>query len=153
MISSFEDLILLLEQDNIPHSTDVEQQRVDIPIKLDTFEGDLMILWDARSPLVQFILPLPFQVPDTSVSVAESAIARLNHALMLPGFGLDHTHGFLYYRLSFPRRPDGTLSSEEVEYLFQTTVNTARDFYDPLLGVVLEGNSPEKVIADAKHLS
>jgi hypothetical protein len=149
LVANFQDLLELLKNDNVPHRANPEQQSVEIPTQSGSLEGELLILWDARSSLVQCIHPLPFEVPEDRIPAAESAISRINHALTLPGFGLNHVSRLLYYRLSVPRRDDGTLSAQELQRLFRTTVSTAADFYLPLLGVVLEGKNPEQVMAEA----
>lgn len=69
--------------------------------------------------------------------------------MTLPGFGLDHRNGFIYFRLSIPRRDDGTISAKELQRLVRTSINTAADFYKPLSGVVLESKSPDQVMVDA----
>jgi len=149
LLANFQDLLNLLKEDNVPHRANPEQQSVELPTQSGELEGEMLILWDARSSLVQCIHPLPFEVPEDRIPAAESAIARINHALTLPGFGLNHVSRLLYYRLSVPRRDDGTLSAQAVQRLFRTTVRTAADFYLPLSGVVLEGKNPEQVMADA----
>lgn len=148
-LASFDDLVALLTHDNVPHQADAAQGRVVIPTESGPLVGEMLLLWEADSPVVQFIHPLDFEVPMERIAAAESAIARINHALVLPGFGLDHDHRYLYYRLSTPRRPDGTLLPDEVERLFRTTVNTARDFFLPLQAVALRGADPANVVAAA----
>jgi hypothetical protein len=148
-IANFQDLLEVFVRDNVPHRADPEQQRVALPTKHGSLQGELLILWDARSSLLQCIQPLPFEVPQDRIGAAESAIARINHALMLPGFGLNHVSRLLYYRLSVPRRDDGTLSVLDLQRLISTTVHTAADFYIPLLGICLEGKPPEQVMAEA----
>lgn len=149
LLANFQDLLKLLKEDNVPHRADLEQQSVELPTQSGNLEGEMLILWDAKSSLVQCIHPLPFEVPEDRIPAAESAIARINHALTLPGFGLNHVSRLLYYRLSIPRRDDGTLSIQELQRLFRTTVSTAADFYVSLSGVVLEGKKPEQVITEA----
>jgi hypothetical protein len=153
LLANFQDLLNLLKEDNVPHRANPEQQSVELPTQSGELEGEMLILWDARSSLVQCIHPLPFEVPEDRIPAAESAIARINHALTLPGFGLNHVSRLLYYRLSVPRRDDGTLSAQELQRLFRTTVRTAADFYRPLSGVVREGKNPEQVIANAASTS
>ena len=152
LLANFQDLLNLLEKDNLPHRADAERQQVELPTKSGSLEGELLILWDARSFIVQCIQPLPFEVPEARIGAVERAIAYINHALVLPGFGLNHINRVLYYRLSVPRRSDGTMSAEELQLLFRTTASTAGDFYLPLLGVALEDKSPEQVITEAASL-
>ena len=149
LLANFQDLLNLLKEDNVPHRANPEQQSVELPTQSGELEGEMLILWDAISSLVQCIHPLPFEVPEDKISAAESAITRINHALTLPGFGLDHRNGFIYFRLSIPRRDDGTISAKELQRLVRTSINTAADFYKPLSGVVLGSKSPDQVMVDA----
>lgn len=149
LLTNFSDLLNLLTKDKIPHQVDRQQQRVSIPTKSGVLEGELLIEWDVSNPIVQVIQPLPFLVPENRIAACESAIARINHALMLPGFGLNHASCLLYYRLSIPRRSDGSFPVDELQLLFRTAISAARDFYLPLAGVVLQEQNPENVIAVA----
>jgi hypothetical protein len=144
-IKTFEDLVDFLKNENTTHQV-IENQKIIFPTKFKTLESELLVIWDIKNFLIQCIHPLPFQVPETQIAAAESAIAWINHELMLPGFGLNHEGRFLYYRLSLPLRDDASISTEEFQKLVQTCIRTAADFYSPLLKVVFEKINPSLVL-------
>lgn len=149
ILTSFADLIALLDQEGVPHQDDAPAGRVILPTQAQGMVGEMLILWEPRSAIIQCIHPLPLAVPPERLSAAESAITRINHALVLPGFGLSHDNGGIYFRLSVPRREDGSLSSGELQRLISTTINTARDFYAPLSEVIQNNKNPESVLSEA----
>jgi hypothetical protein len=131
MLASFEDLVAFLESQSIPHRVVPEEQKVVIPTRAKDIESELAILWGHEHSMVQCVHPLPFKVSEERISEIESAIARINHALMLPGFGLDHKNSYVYYRLNIPLRDHGA-SVTELEELFKTCVTTSSNFYSLL---------------------
>jgi hypothetical protein len=146
LLTDFESLVEFLEQEKVPHQVDLDNQKIIFPTKFKTLESELLILWDIKNSLIQCIHLLPFEVPETRITAAESAITWINHELMLPGFGLNHERRFLYYRLSLPLRDDASISAEEFQQLVQTCIRTAADFYSPLLKVVFENMNPSLVL-------
>ncbi len=155
LLASFDDLITLLEQDRIPyriaHSS--SQSQVELPTKIGALQSQLMIIWGPTAPILQCIHPLPFRVPEERLAAIESAIARINHALVLPGFGLNHEVRLIYYRLSIPRRDDGRLSRQEFQKACQTAIGTAADFYLPLKHVALDNQPADAILNQAAPVS
>ncbi len=137
MLSSFEDLVAFLESQSIPHRVVQEEQKVVIPTRTKQREGELAILWGHEHSMIQCVHPLPFKVHEERMSEMESAIAWINHALMLPGFGIDHKNSYVYYRMNVPLR-DHSASVTELEALFRTCVGTSSEF-SGLLSEVNEG--------------
>lgn len=148
-VTTFGDLTSLLTKEGVPFRVDEAGQHLALPIRSGPLETEMVILWDAQTLLAQCVLPLPFDVPEDRIGAAESAIAWINHALKMPGFGLDHANRVLYYRLSVPRHADGSLTEDEVKRLIQTTVSTSEDFFASLRGVALDSLPPADVLADA----
>jgi hypothetical protein len=153
LIINFESLTDFFDKESLPYQVDKDNQKVLLPTKFHALESELLILWDKDSSLIQCIHPLPFQVPESRIAAAESAISWINHVLMLPGFGLNHASRFLYYRLSIPRREDGAISVKELQQLVQTAISTAADFYLPLSRVILENLDPQLVVDEASQKS
>ena len=147
LLASFDDLITLLEQDRIPHRiANPSVPQVELPTRIGALQSQLMIIWGPTAPILQCIHPLPFRVPEERIAAIESAIARINHALVLPGFGLNHKVRLIYYRLSIPRREDGQLSAQEFQKACQTAIGTAADFYLPLKKVALDNQPAAEIL-------
>ncbi len=132
-IPSLDALRRRLEDDGV--SPIVEEGRLVVPVRKDDFEGAVAILWPERVNLVQFALPLPISVPERRLAEVALAIARVNHALMLPGFQLDADRRLVYFRLNQPRLPDGTLWVEDLRGAFAATVSTAARHHRALAAV------------------
>jgi hypothetical protein len=132
MLNSFEDLVAFLESQSIPHRTMIDEgTKVIIPTRMKPLESELAIFWADEHSLLQCIHPLPFEVREERIPDIESAILRLNHALMLPGFGFHYESRYIYYRLSVPLRDNGVLV-DEVQQLFESCVKTSAEFYELL---------------------
>jgi hypothetical protein len=82
----------------------------------------------------------------------ESAIARINHVIVLPGFGFDHQNCYVYYRLSIPRREDNSLSVAELENLVQTCIITGTEFHELLSEVAIGSISANEIVKVAKKM-
>jgi hypothetical protein len=149
LITCYEDLLQLFIREQLPYQADPSVQQIILPTALKSLNGELMILWDAQNNLVQCIHPLPFEVPVDRSAAAESAIAWINHALVIPGFGFNHEARLLYYRLSQPQREDGTLTVKEMQRLVQTCIQTTESFNLALQQVVLDAMNPDQVLTYA----
>ena len=91
---------------------------------------------------------LPLVVPRERLGAVESAIVRLNHALALPGFGLDHESRRLYFREVLPITAEG-VSPTDVQALFRAMVRTSLDLLGPIQRIIDGSGSPESVVVDA----
>ena len=148
-IGDFAELLAMLEADRVPHRADAATQLVEIPTRLASEDATLLIVWDRDEHLVQLIQPLPFEVPTGAVPAVEDALVRINHALKMPGFGLNLASRYAYFRLAVPRRIDGTLAPGELRRLCGVTVSTAREYEGALRGVALDGERAADVLAAA----
>lgn len=147
-LHSFEQLLAVLDHDQVLHQTDLAAQTVSVPTRRAQGEGLMVMRWQDREGVLQLVHALPLVVPDGSVAAIESAITRLNHALALPGFGLDHENRRLYFRAVLPITAGG-VSPADVQALFRAMVRTSLDLLPPLRRV-LDGNAtPEGVVVDA----
>ncbi len=149
-ITRYEELLELLARDGVLHQADPGERAVTIPTGRGELRGVLVIRWQSEQNVVQLVQSLPLKVPDDRLPAFESSLARLNHALLLPGFGYNHDAGTPYYRLALPIFPDRPLRAEDVRAAFRTAVKTAADFLPALRRVVTEGASPETIVADAR---
>ncbi|HEX3473545.1 MAG TPA: YbjN domain-containing protein [Kofleriaceae bacterium] len=149
-IESFHDLVKLLEREQVPHRVDEALQFVEIPTRSRPLEGSLAIVWDRNDNLVQFIHLLPFDLPAERLGAVAEAIARANHVLALPGFGIDHTKQRAYYRIVLPRGKDGSLDATLVGPTITSVVETTRDFFLPLQQIALHGAPPGDIVERAR---
>ena len=83
--------------------------------------------------------------------MVSDALTRLNHALAIPGFDLNHEHGLIAYRLYLPIYPRGSVRPNEVQAMFRLTVKTAADFFPTLRRIVAGEIKPEDVVDEAKR--
>ena len=148
-LRSFDDLIALMNRDGVFHQVHAEDKSVRIPTEKRALDGVLIIRWQDRDNVLQFIHPMPFEVPPERSAAVERAITRINHALALPGFGYNHDTRLLYFRIAAPLLPDG-VSETLVAAVFRAAVRTASDFYLALQRVACDGANPDSVVADAQ---
>ena len=157
VIATFDELTGLLREDGVVFQADAASERIEIPVSLGSRTTALHIDWHSQGNLVQLVHPLPFQVPTERMSAVESAIVRLNHAIAVPGFGMNHASRFAYYRLVASRDAAGALDADEVRRLCHVVASTARDYGHLLLAVALDGDNAEEAllqaIAEPKHMS
>ena len=82
--------------------------------------------------------------------IVSDAVTRLNHALAIPGFDLNHQHGLVAYRLYLPIYPRGSIRPNEVQAMFRLTVKTAADFFPTIRRIIAGEIKPEDIVDEAK---
>jgi hypothetical protein len=147
VIRSFGDLLAYLGEQNVPHAINAEQQIVEIPTKAPPLGGVVYLRWERDTPYVQVIKPLGLDVPAERIGDLETALCRVNNALVLPGFGFDYERHTLYFRLTLPVFPEG-MDTTHLRGVLLSCVQSARDFIVPFAGV-LAGTSPGSEILTA----
>lgn len=135
-----------LRQDGLPHELHPSRGQIILPVERGDLVSQLVLIWPGTHVLFQALLALPFEVPPGRLAPTALAIARINHVLTVPGFGLDPEHGTVYFRVVQPRRADGSIDKLELQRACTTVVHTAADFLAPLLDVALHGASPDGVL-------
>ena len=126
-IATYEDLLSLLRDDGVLHEAHPETASVDVPTGRDSLRGVLVLRWQPERGVATFIQSLPLTVPPDRVPAFEHALVRLNHTLLLPGFGLAPEVNVPYYRLILPLFPDQPPTDAHIRLLFRATVKTAAD--------------------------
>ncbi len=150
-IASYPDLLELLAREGVLHQARTEEKSVTIPTEKGALDGMLLMRWQESDGIIQFIQSLPLEIPADKIAAMESAIARLNHALALPGFDLNHEYRMLTYRQILPIYPRGYVHPAEIQAMFRVTVKTAADFL-PTLSRILRGEGKlENIVADAQR--
>lgn len=150
-IRSFNELVQCLNRDGVLHQTDNADKTVRIPTQRGSLDSVLLMRWQEQDGVVQFIQGVPLEVPEDKLALAADAVTRLNHALAVPGFDLNHERRLIAYRLYLPIYPRGAVSTTEIQAMFRLAVKTASDFM-PVLGRVLSGQvKPEDTVAEAQR--
>lgn len=150
-ISSYSELLELLAREGVLHQARTEEKSVTIPTEKGSLDGMLLMRWQDSDGIIQFIQSMPLEIPADKLALVESAIARLNHALALPGFDLNHEYRLLTYRQVLPIYPRGYVHPAEIQAMFRVTVKTASDFL-PTLARVLRGEGTlANIVADAQR--
>ena len=146
-ITNFDELVETLQKENVPFRADRDSQIVELAVHTGELHTEMVIRWEARLVLAQFIVAFPFQVPEDRFELVEHALTILNHRLIMPGFGMDGEKGLLYFRLVTPRQDDGSMSYDQIHRLISAAVDTMLDFYPLLVGVVTEGKNADELLA------
>ena len=141
MLTNFADLKSFLTSRGVPFAADDARQVLEIPTTIRGEAHAGVILWDPRAALLHVIQVLGVAVPPGRERDLVDAIARINHALVLPGFGFDHAAGQVYYRWVVPRAADGGMSEEDLDRAIRTVLESCRDFL-PALRAVASGEAP-----------
>ncbi len=150
MLATYQDMLDLLNQDSVLLKADNARMSVTIPTKRKDLDGVMIIRWQQKDGVVQFIQTMPIDVPEDRVAAVESAMVRLNHAMAVPGFGLDHTNRMPYFRLVIPFQPRGFMQDNELRAYFQVTLKQAAEFYAPLKKVAA-GADPVAVVDEIRR--
>lgn len=149
-VRSFADLLALLQKDGVPHEVNLPSSEVIIPTQRGALDAVLLLRWQQDAGVVQFIQPLPFEIPKERIPALEAAICRLNPALVVSGFELAYDQRRVGFRTTLPFMPRGELTADEIQAYFRVTVKTAADFL-PTLSRIAQGlSSPQNVLTDAQ---
>ncbi len=137
MIRSYRDLVGALGAHGMVRRTMPETEMVAI----EKEEAEVLLRWDDAGVLLHIMQSIPRRIPDARWSAVESAIARLNHQLTVPGFGLDPDSRMAYYRLVVPRHADGAISWDELVRVLRICVRTTRGYAHAILAAALDARS------------
>lgn len=146
-ISSYDQLVAYLRDEGLNIQANPEQSSLQLGISEGPLEGGLMFIrWNDEHKVVDFLAALPFEVPEERIAAVATAIALLNHVLVLPGFGLNAAARRCYFRFTMPLRDDSNISAVEVKGLFNLCVRNAAERFIPLRAVAEQGADPTTVL-------
>jgi hypothetical protein len=154
IISNYEELVRFFSESGLLHQAEPAESLVKIPTRKGSLDGVLFIRWQADHQVVHYVQTIGFEIPADRLAAVALAIAMLNHVLPLPGFGINVPARYSYFRVTMPLRPDGTLSKNEIQGLFNLVVRTAAEHHDALRDVALHGADPMQILqvaAGAAH--
>ncbi|MCE9577011.1 MAG: hypothetical protein K8W52_27945 [Deltaproteobacteria bacterium] len=141
---SFAELVDWLAAAGIEHRADATHALVELPSAALPDDGTVVLVWRARAT-VDVVHQFAWPVPDDASALLD-AIARLNHALALPGVGIDHARRRAYVRVAIAR-VDGALEAAVLGTVLTEVIAMARDL-GPRLRAVAEGELPAAAILD-----
>ncbi len=148
VVSTFAELVELLQSENVPCQGDEANQVVSFAVKNGPLDSEMIIRWEKQLLLAQFVVAFPYKIPPQNIQLAEHAVALCNHRLVMPAFGIDHDNRLLYYRVVVPRGDDGGLSYDHLFRLVSTTIDTMIDFYELLGRAILQGEAVEPLLEE-----
>ena len=147
-ISSYDELVGFFATSGLQHQAEPDQSLIKVPTRQGPLDGVLFIRWEANEQVVHFVQTINIEIPEARLSALALAIAILNHALPLPGFGLNTGLRNCYFRITMPIRPDGTISKQEIQGLFNLVVRNASEHFAVLHDVAQKGADPMQILAD-----
>lgn len=150
LVRTFSELLELLKRDGVPHEANPETSEVVIPTQRGPLDSVLLIRWQQEAGVVQLIQPLTFEVPVERLAAMESALCRLNPALVVAGFEIAYERRRVGFRTTLPLQPRGGILPDEIQTYFRITVKTAADFLPTLSRVAAGLGNPHNVLEDAQ---
>ena len=75
-VCSFADLLALLQKDGVPHEANLPGAELIIPTQRGALDAVLLLRWQQDAGVVQFIQPLPFEVPKERIPAIEAAVLK-----------------------------------------------------------------------------
>ena len=150
-VSSYDDLLRLLQDDGVLHQADRATRTVRIPTERGAFRGQLLMRWLDHEGVLQLIQSLPFGVSTTRAVAYLDAQNLLNHALVLSGFELHPARRVPYYRRTLQLAPRSWLLADEVRWWFGVTVRVAAELCPHLQAVAEGALQPAGLLAAAER--
>lgn len=147
IIRSYDELAGFFAGSGLQHQAEPGQSLIKVPTHKGPLDGVLFIRWEASQQVVHFIQTLDFAIPPERLPAVALAAAILNHALPIPGFGINAGLGNAYFRITMPLRPEGTIAKAEVQGLFNLVVRTASEHLGALREVAVSGADPMAILA------
>lgn len=151
-ITSFADLQRLLVRDHVMHEVHQEAEEVVISTQKGELDSVLFMRWRKQAGVLEYIQPLPFEVPTESTVAMESAICRLNFSSILVGclvFAAKVRR--VFFRATLPILPRGELLPEEIRAYFRLCVNTAAEFLPELRALAEKPPASAPASGRAEH--
>lgn len=147
-IRNYDDLLRLMQDDGLPHQAERDTMTVRVPTEENGVSGMMLIRWLEHEGIIELIQSLPFSVPWKHRGAYSEAIAALNHALVLQGFGLHPSKGSAYYRRSVTVMPRGWVFDDDVRWWFGVSVQVATSCARALARVAQGELDPEDLLDD-----
>jgi hypothetical protein len=151
MLGSFDDLVAMLTKEDVPYEATPSKRSVRIATHRGGVDGVQVIRWQSEDGVVQFIQSVIGGVPVDRLPAIAEAVARLNHALPIPGLDLGHDNGLVAYRLILWMTPDGEVEPDAVRACFRFAARTGSDMVAILARVAAGEAEASDVVNDARR--
>jgi hypothetical protein len=145
-ISSYEEMVHFFTETGLLHQAEPSQALVKVPVRKGALDGVMFIRWQADQQVLHFIQTIPVEIPAERLPAVALASAILNHAMPIPGFGINVGSRQGYYRITLPLRPDGTLTRGEIQGVFNLAVRTAAEHHGALREVAVNNADPMQIL-------
>lgn len=146
-ISNYEEFAQFFSESGLLQQADPAAFSIRLPIKKDALDGVMFVRWEANTSVVHFVQTLDFEIPEARLPPYALAVCLLNHALSIPGFGINAGLRQSYYRITMPLHPDGTITKQEVHGLFNHSVNTAAEHVEQLRAIATTDADPMTILS------
>lgn len=147
LVQSFDDLTALLKKDSVGHKVQPESNLVLIAVQKGPIDGVSLIRWDRAKSVADFIQPMTLKVPEEKWAELEAAIVRMNHALPLPGLGLNHGNNTAYFRITLPFQALGGLPPATIQGTFSRALAEGAHLQRTLEGVINGETKGKDIVA------
>jgi hypothetical protein len=145
-IASYEELVRFFSESGLLHQAEPSELLIKIPTRKGALDGVMFIRWQTEHQVVHYVQTLGFEVPPERLQPLALAVAMLNHVLPLPGFGINVGARQCYFRITMPLRPEGTITKQEIQGLFNIVVRTASEQQQALHDVAQAGADPMQIL-------
>jgi hypothetical protein len=112
--------------------------------------GTGRVVWDVRARLLHIRFDLALVLPPQRAPAMADAITIVNHALVVPGFGVDPQGPQVYFRWVIPRPAGDAFGAEEIDRALLTVLESVRDFQPALRAVAAGGIASADVMLVAE---
>lgn len=127
LLPDFPSLLEFLSEQQAPHVRDPGAPAVILHSRLGQQRAPVSVRWVVGDGAVYIEQQVPVHVPQGRVAEVAILVARINHALQVPGFGLDPDTGALTFRLVALLDLDGMLPVQHLQDLLATAAHTVGD--------------------------
>ena len=145
-IATYEELVRFFSESGLLHQAEPSELLIKIPTRKGTLDGVMFIRWQTDHQVVHYVQTLNFEIPPERLQPLALAVAMLNHVLPLPGFGINVGARQCYFRITMPLRPEGTITRQEIQGLFNIVVRTASEQHQALHDVALNNADPTQIL-------
>ncbi len=149
-IASLPDLTAYLDAEHVSYARHESQHMIELATETGPVKGRMFVRWETTVPYVSVIHPIVMDIPPERLAAVTQCVTLINHAILLPGFGVDHEKRFVYFRVVIPVEPAG-MEAKFFRAMVMACLANARDFWLALHGVV-SGESPEGALRAALSL-
>lgn len=132
-ISTFKELLTQLEEEKLPFRKDpTAKDTVTIPTHVGENNSAIHIRWAPIPGIIQFLLMLPFVVPENRRNDISFLIGRINLELPIIGFTLNHKNGVLAFRTHAFLGKEGAIAPGMIGAIIASVVHTTKAFLPQL---------------------